>query len=205
MMQGNKMIRSLSVMLIVIVCCISLTSCDFVGIDPLLTLIFDSGKNETSMRVDIDYGNYRLDLATPLLDFCETDFLDKQQWGLDVFVPGDVYRITYTGDMMVQESYPGRLVLQDGQLIDVTREDAGIVAVKVTSQRSVQSLEDGTEVYADDLPMYVILDEQGKYCELGACAKGQILYATYERAVAEASEDGTMVAYVLALYAYQPR
>ena len=204
MMRKNSWIKMLSFSLTVIMLCAFFAGCDFVGIDPLLKLIPGFDRHQTPMRVTMDYGNFRSGYATPLLEFCETDFLDKQQWGLDEFVPGDVYYVSYTGEMMFLESYPGRVVLQDGAVVAVEREDAGILAVSFDNQQVLQSLEDDF-VLAKQLPEYVILNREGDFCRTEHCFYGGTIYATYEKAKAEQTEDGKMLITVLAIYAYMPR
>ncbi len=169
---------------------------DLLGADPSVEQY-----PSTQMRVSLDYGHFRPGLATPLLDSCTTDFLDTEAWDLDVFLPGDVYVITHSGELIAQESYPGRIVLQKGQLISVNRIDAGIVKI---DPRVNASLNAGISILGD-LPQYVILDEQGSFCALADYNGDAVLYATFERGEAVRQADGTLGVYVLALYAYAPR
>ena len=155
----------------------------------------------TQMRVSIDYGFTRQGLATPLLGSCTTDFLDTKQWNLDVFLPGDVYVITHSGELIIEESYPGKVVLQKGQLISVNRIDAGIVKIQSDTKASLNA---GVSIVGQ-LPQYVILNEQGAFCELSEYNGEAVLYATYERNEAVRQADGTLGIYPLALYAYAPR
>lgn len=204
-MKKNRWIKVLSLSLAAVLSCAFFTGCDFVGIEPLLGLLPGMDRHQTPMRVTMDYGNYRgSGYATPLLESCETDFLDKQQWGLDEFVPGDVYYVTYTGEMMFLESYPGRVVLKDGAVVSVERKNAGILAVSFDEQQVLQSLEDDFVLDAQ-LPEYVILNRDGDFCKTEHCFYGGTLYATYEKAKAEQTEDGKMLITVLAIYAYMPR
>lgn len=206
-MKNKNVLRSLSLALALMLVCTVFVGCDFTGIEPILNLLPGFDQKATTMHVTLDMGQVRPGIATPLLDSCETAFLDKEQWGLDVFIPGDVYKVIYTGELMMLESYPGRIVLQEGQLVSVERTDAGIVPALLTKQGDryvLQSLVDGMQIDTD-LPQYVILDEQGVYCELSEYLLGKTLYITYQQSRVDSTEDGSTVVYALALYAYLPR
>lgn len=157
-----------------------------------------------SMQVSMDYGMHRSGLATPLLNSCTTEFLDKDVWDLDVFVPGDVYHLTYMGVIMVQETYPGTVILPEGGLLDVSRVDAGIVRLEYRDgqwQGAEQEL-----FFKQEMCEYVILDEQGNYCALAEYDTAKPLYVTYSigQSLYDPVTDVMSLA-PLAAYAYAPR
>ena len=151
-----------------------------------------------SMQVSMDYGMHRSGLATPLLNSCTTEFLDKDVWDLDVFVPGDVYHLTYMGEIMVQETYPGTVILPEGGLLDVTRVDAGILCLAYDD--GWKPVENGYKI-SGELCEYVILDEQGSFCSLADYDTTKMLYVTYYRDLLQPGKAITP----LAAYAYAPR
>ncbi len=151
-----------------------------------------------SMQVSMDYGMHRSGLATPLLNSCTTEFLDKDVWDLDVFVPGDVYYLTYMGVIMVQETYPGTVILPEGGLLDVTRVDAGILCLAYDD--GWKPVENGYKI-SGELCEYVILDEQGSFCSLADYDTTKMLYVTYYRDLLQPRKAITP----LAAYAYEPR
>ena len=206
-MRNKHVLRILSLTLALMLACTVFVGCDFTGIEPILSLLPGFDQRAMTMNVTLDYGNIRPGLATPLLDSCDTAFLDKDQWSLDVFIPGDVYHVSYTGELMILETYPGQMVLQEGELVSVERTDAGIVPALLKKQENryvLQSLEDAIQIETD-LPGYVILDEQGSYCELSDDLLGKTLYVTYEQGRVVYGQDDGIIVYALALYAYLPR
>ena len=206
-MKNKNVLRYLSLTLALMLACTVFVGCNFTGIEPILSLLPGFDQRATTMHVTLDYGQVRPGIATPLLEFCETSFLDKEQWGLDVFIPGDVYHISYTGELMMLESYPGQIVLQKGELVSVERTDAGIVPALLKKRENryvLQCLEDLIQIETD-LPGYVILDEQGAYCELSDDWLEKTLYVTYEQGRAIYGQDDSIIVYALALYAYLPR
>ncbi len=151
-----------------------------------------------SMQVSMDYGMHRSGLATPLLNSCTTEFLDKDVWDLDVFVPGDIYHLTYMGELMVQETYPGTVILPEGGFLDVTRVDAGILCLEYDG--GWKPVENGYQI-SGELCEYVILDEQGSFCSLADYDTTKALYVTYYRNLLQPGKAITP----LAAYAYAPR
>lgn len=154
--------------------------------------------SEQAMHVTMDYGMFRSGLATPLINGCTTEFLDKFIWNLDVFVPGDVYHLTYMGEIMVQESYPGTVILPEGGLLDVTRVDAGILCLVYDD--GWKPVENGYKL-SGELCEYVVLDEQGSFCALAEYDTTKTLYVTYY--LHQLQPDKTVTP--LAAYAYAPR
>lgn len=178
---------NLVLVLVLLVCC---------------TALFSGCANEQKMYVRLDYGFHRPGLATPLIDGCKTEFLDKDAWGLDVFLPGDVYVLTYHGEIMVLETYPGTVILPEGGLLDVTRIDAGILCLVYDG--GWKPAEDGY-ILSGELCEYVVLDEQGNFCTLAEYDISKPLYVTYEQAKALQTENGSIAVTPLAAYAYLPR
>ncbi len=178
---------NLFLVLALLVCCIAL---------------FSGCANEQKMRVSLDYGFHRPGLATPLIDGCKTEFLDKETWNLDVFLPGDVYVLTYHGEIMVQETYPGTVILPKGGLLDVTRIDAGILCLVYDG--GWKPAEDGY-ILEGELCEYVVLDAEGNFCALTEYDTSKPLYVTYEQAKAQQDQQGSKTVTPLAAYAYLPR
>ncbi len=202
-MIKKRTYKLLTAFVAAVLACFCFVSCDVGGLlgDLLGSTPSVEQYPSTQMRVTVDYGFIRQGQATPLLGSCTTDFLDAETWNLDVFLPGDVYVVTHTGELTVQESYPGTLVLQKGQLISVNRIDAGIVKIDPVTKASLNA---GVSIVGD-IVQYVILDEQGSFCELADYDGQAPLYVTYERSEAVRQADGTLGVYPLALYAYAPR
>ena len=203
-MKTTMINKSIALLTAVLALCLCLVGCDlrglfgemFGGLSPV------EQHPVTQMYVTLDYGNFRPDTATPLINHCTTEFLDKERWDLDVFLPGDVYVITHSGELVIMESYPGQIALQRGELISVNRIDAGIVKLESTNMTSLNA---GVKV-TGDLPEYVVLDEQGSFCPLSEYqSESGVLYATYQRDAAIRDADGVLCVDALALYAFAPR
>lgn len=198
-MMNKTTLKLFALACAVCLACTCFAGCDlsnlFGGLDPV------TQHPTAQLHVTHDYGMVRPGMATPLLDYCTVDFLDTGKWDLDVFLPGDVYVVTYTGELLVQESYPGTMVLQRGEILSVNRIDAGITKLEYGTLRALDA---GVSI-SGELPQYVVLDEQGAYCALSEYQGGAVLYATYERDEAVRQADGTLSVTPLALYAFEPR
>ena len=201
-----KKIGKVLSMVLLVACFALLTSCanELLDLLPSNTTNIQSNLNESRMQVKIDYGFIREGKATSLLDSCTTDFLEKDAWELDEFLPGDIYVLTYQGEMMVLETYPGTLVLPEGGLLDVTRIDAGVLCLAYRDDKWQGAEQD--VIFTQDICEYVVLDQEGNFCTLAEYDTTKPLYVSYSVGqIRYDTSKGTLIITPLAAYAYAPR
>ena len=154
-----------------------------------------------------DYGMHRPGLAAMLYDSGTLFFTLPE--GFDPPVAGDVFTVTYTGQLMVQESYPSTVVISGGKIQSVSGQKAEILQVTYyapadgTPERFVTTLDDGSEeeIAVISRPAYYIINEDGEFLPLSEVSDCITLYLTYSP-VDGRTDEGITVA---GLYAQNPR
>ena len=106
--------KRIAILLSVVILCISLASCGIGG-----TL----APKHTDFIVDYDYGIHREDMATPLLDDSKL-FFDLDEWGIDTLVGGDIVTLSYTGELLIQETYPSTVATKNLKIVDISVKKA---------------------------------------------------------------------------------
>ncbi len=151
-----------------------------------------------------DYGMHRTDLATILYDMSTLFFALPD--GFDPPVAGDTFAITYSGRLLVMDTYPSMVQIEGGKVEAVAGTPAVIFAVKYypaegdSPARLVTVDADGSE-YEDarGYPEYYIADVEGHFAPLSDLTEPTALYASVP---ANTDTDGGAIA---GLYAYAPR
>lgn len=160
-----------------------------------------SGYPTIDFVVGYDYGFHVEGVVTPLLEGNSLCF-NPEDYNLSPILAGDVITIAYTGgEVRIQETYPGTLVFQGGEIVNVWKKSANQVCVKKTDAGvSVGGVE-----MTKTPPAYVVLPD-GKFTETSLIPTGTELYATYKNP----HEEGVDIDFSLedvaisALYSYAP-
>jgi hypothetical protein len=172
--------------LLSVLCTVSLVSCaeqiwdvgNTTAPDPSTQTPGDNGYIVTA---NYDYGMHRPGLATMLYD-SSTLFFNLPD-GYDFVVAGDEFTVTYTGQLLIQESYPSTVVITGGEIIGVTAEPAVIQAMRYNAADQSLTLLDengGDAGFEGGLvhPDYYIIDGEGHYAELSSLTEDTILYGS---------------------------
>ncbi|MBQ7324946.1 MAG: hypothetical protein IJW98_04315 [Clostridia bacterium] len=169
-----------------LLCIVSCTGCVARMLDVGGTTLPDPSKQQPggglyTVTAGYDYGMHRPGLATMLYS-SSTLFFDLPE-GYDPPVAGDEFAITYTGELLIQESYPSTVVITGGKVIGVTAEPAIIRQVRYhVKDKSLTLLdENGEEVKIEggiSFPEYYIIGDEGKYAELSSLTEDTELYGS---------------------------
>ena len=149
--------------------------------------------------ITYDYGFHQDGKVMPLLDTNAICF-DSEEWFADPLIAGDVITITYTGEMLVQETYPGKIVINNGEIVYVEKNPACLLGAKYTEQGLLLS---DKETQMGEVPQYVIY-EDGTFAELSSLPYDTQLWATVHIIFDENVGKKTRLD-VLALYTYDPQ
>ena len=153
-------------------------------------------KDETSFVVNCDYGVHVQGKVTYLLAGSSI-FFNYDEYDIEELVLGDVVTIEHTGNLVIQESHPSKIVI-DGKIQEIDVDGAEIMQV---SYNGVNIVSEGKQTYTfENVPSYVIKDGAGNFMALEEMEAGAVLYATYR----EANSTSKKV-FVDGLYAYLPR
>ena len=152
--------------------------------------------NTVTWQFTYDYGFHHTDVVTLLVDYgyLRGDF----EWIVipNDIVAGDTITINYTGDYIIQETYPGKIML-DGEVISYSFSYANVIAMRAESLTAEMLLE------YDAPNNYIILDRGGRYTTLDKY-EGDVVYLVEDqRTVRPRTED--MPFYVACMLAYNPR
>ncbi len=129
--------------------------CFAVGcVDFLNELAQPSGRRSATFTVGYDYGEITEGKATLLLSGSELFFDPEEYDGLAPLIAGDELEVTYDGEMLIQETYPSRVVLK-GRLGGVTKTKSATLASVTFGGIEEGKIKDGDMIFAD-LPEYVI-------------------------------------------------
>lgn len=139
--------------------------------------------NAATFTVRYDYGTHvqtseGVPMATMLLDY-NSFFFDPQEWNVEMpLLAGDALTVYYTGEMYVEEVYPGQVVIEDGS----------IQGVKKTKYAYLRALKYENEtVFVDgvcvmEMPDYAV-NIDGTLCPINEAIsllkQGGTLYASY--------------------------
>jgi hypothetical protein len=169
-----------------------LSSCSFItGLLPEEVAYFTA---------DYDYGFNEEGKAKLLLSYCEL-FFDPDDYGMTPFVAGDTVKVTFRGEILIQESYPGRVVTKNAEISSIEKTDAN------TSRATVIRGEDGINLILTSdtpIPRLVIairsenlISSDMTFRPLTAEDEGLEVFVSFE------AGDGVIT--VFAIYDYLPR
>ena len=108
--------------------------------------------NKIDFVASYDYGMFNSGKLTTLLNGCEM-FFDPQKYSLGTIYAGETLTVEYTGDMYCLESYPGRVVINNGKIICITKNRAKVVGGFVYTEQGVTL---NGKLLSGYLPEYVI-------------------------------------------------
>ena len=156
---------------------------------------------KATFKVTYDYGFHQEGKASVLLDGCSL-FFAPDDYNVAPLLGGDIITVYYTGEMVMQEMYPARVVITGGEVQSVHKQAATIL--ELTKTENGLALANDIEMQSV-LPEYVIsLD--GSFCALNDISIGETVWATYSIP----HEEGVDIDYSLeevqlsALYDYHP-
>ena len=138
-----------------------------------------SGMNTAIFTVGYDYGFHQQTsggegVATLLLDGC-LPFFDFNDYNLPMpILAGDELTVYYTGEMLTQESYPGKVVIQDGKVEWVEKTNHAQIVELVYANDEI----DGGKYYFPEYPAYVI-NLDGTCTPLENIEEGSLLYGAF--------------------------
>ena len=181
--------------LLLSLCCVCiLTACESV-----VTVFTKYQVKECVVSTHYDYGFHQEERAVLLYNSC-TDFFTLPE-GMAYAIAGDVFTLAYTGEMMIQTSYPGSVIIEDGEIRSVKVEKAKIMQLIYRQDGWYAS--SGEAVLILELPEYVIENPQsGAFVPLTDIEEGTLLYASYSPVDGYDEENGYRIA---ALFTVNPR
>ena len=113
--------KKLIALFIILVLCLPLVAC------------YTPEENDVkaySFSVDYDYGMHIQGKATPLLDGSKL-FFEPQDWNIDTLVGGDVITMVYTGELLIQESYPSQVATHHLDIAGISATKAELLELEV--------------------------------------------------------------------------
>jgi len=161
--------------------------------------IIEGDVDTYTMRATVDYGTCVKGRATVLLNNCNI-FFNLNDYDLQAIVAGDVLKMYYEGQFVVQETYPGTVLTEYFTLLDVTVEEAFFVPLTV-EQAADGSLSFSLQNYkASKFVSTEIISRNGTYRTPSEEDIGKILYAS-----CKGYQQGFSSVQVEAVYDYLPR
>ncbi len=183
-------IRSVLLMIVSLFLCVCLL-CGCA--DGLLQTI--TGKTKQAVfNTYYDYGFHKPDKAVLLMDG-STVFVDAK------LIAGDVVYVDYSGEMYIQETYPGTVVFQNGRVerVEVQQAKVCILSVVQNAQTGEKQLVNQLDQAIESAPDFVLTDWDGSYMEWRDLEVGTTLYGSFD------GETDGLPTEIAGLYTYLPR
>lgn len=152
-----------------------------------------------TMTAGIDYGTYIPMQATVLLNDC-TVFFDLKEYDIQTIVAGDILKMYYEGQFVVQSTYPGTVMTEYFTLEDIVVEEAFFIPMTVVQLPegdlgySLQNYE------ASKFVSSMIISKNGTYRAPTEADIGRTFYAS-----CKGRQKGFAKVQVEAVYDYLPR
>ena len=186
--------KKIFIVMVLCVCLALLCSCDGGLVGELVQNLPGTTK-QAEFHTYYDYGFVQPGKATLLMDG-STVFVDEE------LIAGDVVTVYYTGELYIQETYPGTVVFQNGQIEHVEVKQAQlcillIVQDEQTGEKYLVNNVYGTRI--ETAPDYVLCDRDEHYIEWTSLHTGATLYGSYT------SKQGSDPTVIAGLYTYLPR
>jgi len=105
--------------------------------------------HKASFLANYDYGLHIENKATLLFDYGYLNFDYKKYIGDETIIAGDVLEVSYTGEIMIQETYPSNAFIVNGELLGATLHKASLVDFTVLAIPG-----GGLDIVADDRKNY---------------------------------------------------
>ncbi len=116
----------------------------------------------TTFTVEYDYGGVEEGKATLLLNGSSL-FFDPENYSLSPLIAGDEIKVSYDGELLIQETYPSTIVVQ-GKLVGIEKtKSATVMNVTFNGIEEGKILVNGYTF--DRLPAYII-EEDGSMTPL---------------------------------------
>lgn len=204
-----KKIISLILALAALICFVS---CAYIEEDQGLSdIVEDIVGNVTGGEYNVhalyDYGFHMTDKASLLYDHSSPFFDIPEEHG--AVIGGDCFTVKYTGELLIQETYPSSVVFYGGEITEVSSQKAEVVRVLYTPSDDMKGFallsEDGSteELPLESVPSAYITDAaEGVFENLPTEGEPLTLYASYcpDHGV---TEDGAYK--ILGLFSENPR
>ena len=148
-----------------------------------------------------DYGLHVENKATALLDDSEI-FFDLKELNVDTLIGGDVITLKYTGELLIQESYPSKIQTNQMTVKNISLTKAVILEFEVVANAEgepILCVKDGDDSRFKSFANQYIINEDMSFGVLDESHIGKTVYGTYS-ANAENEEIE-----IIALYSYRPR
>lgn len=135
-----------------------------------------------TVTANYDYGMHVPNRATMLYSSSTLFFALPE--GFDPPVAGDEFTVSYTGQLLIQESYPSTAVITEGEIVKVTAEPAVMRTVRYNAaDQSLTLLDENGESIAlatgsIQFPKYYLIGTEGEYVELSTLAEDIVLYGS---------------------------
>ena len=146
-----------------------------------------------------DYGLHVENKATALLDGSKI-FFDLQELNVDTLIGGDVITLKYTGELLIQESYPSKIQTNQMTVKNISLTKAKILEFEVIENEAggiSLCLKDGDTSTVKSFANQYIINEDMSFSALDENHIGKTVYGSCS-ANAEEIE-------IIALYSYLPR
>ena len=181
------------VVTILCVCLALLCSCDG-GLIGELVQDLPGATKQAEFHTYYDYGFSQPGKATLLMDG-STVFVDEK------LIAGDMVTVYYTGEMYVQESYPGTVVFSGGEVkrVEVQKAKLCILTVTQNAQTGEKQLVNQLDQPLTSAPDYALTDWDGSFVAWKELEVGTVLYGSFLDTTGEIPTE------VVGLYAYLPR
>lgn len=162
------------------------------------SVIIEGDVSTYTMTATIDYMHIE-NQATVLLNGCNV-FFNLSDYDIQTIVAGDVLKMCYVGQFIVQETYPGTVCTQYFTLVDVIVEEAFFIPLTVVK------LPEGALSYslqnykASNFVSTRIISQDGTFRAPSEEDIGKVLYAS-----CKGRQQGLSKVQVEAIYDYLPR
>ena len=107
--------------------------------------------HKTSFLANYDYGFHIENKASLLFGYGYLNFDYRKFIGDETIIAGDVLEVSYTGEIMIEESYPSNAFIVDGELLGAKLHTATLVDFTVDAVPG-----GGFDIVADDGNTYVL-------------------------------------------------
>lgn len=135
-----------------------------------------------TVTANYDYGMHRPELATML--YSSSTLFFGIPAGYDPVVAGDEFTVTYTGQLLIQATYPSTVAITDGKIVGVTAEPAVIRQVRYNAADQSLTLldENGEEISLTtgsiQFPEYYLIGTAGGFAKLSTLTEDTVLYGS---------------------------
>ena len=185
--------KKILIVMVLCVCLALLCSCDRGLVGELVQNLPGTTK-QAEFHTYYDYGFIQPGKATLLMSSA-TVFVDEK------LIAGDVVTVYYTGEMCMQDSYPGTVVFSGGKIERWEVQEARVCLLTVTqnAQTGEKQLVNQLDQPLTSAPDYALIDWDGTFVAWNELEVGSVLYGSF------LDMTGELPTEVAGLYMYVPR